>query len=552
MLFASFFQGITEFLFGVSVMVFFAFSSWYAVCGKKNKGLYEVFFGFLIYLTASAFDAQYQFFIFYGVSPEILSFLRLLGSVGASVLFLMGSSEILLQKKLSMTIIFVFISIGIVLSFYTVFIANSAEMKIIIDSILPLVGLIYLFLSLVSKQNLKKHLGHVFGALSVFGMIEQIGLYLFLGVNYSFVFTLVLMLMLTASYFMMASETTQEEKILLENKLGEINSDMNSIIKSSPFPIIISKLTDDTVMFANQNALKLFELNLAELHRYHFKDFFVDADNRKLLLEKLEHFKEIQDFEILVKTSIGETPFWLMVSANIINYQGAMALYCAFQDITARKQREKALQNQADRDPLTAIYNRRYFEKTVTEKIMLAHRNKQDFAVLMVDADYFKNINDKYGHKTGDKVLIELAHTLERSLRPEDVVARYGGEEFVVFLNQVTADIALMVAERLRDAVSHTVVYSEQGEPLTWTVSIGVAPCGISDSVGLMIKMADDAMYLAKENGRNRVEVYRPEVFKTFENKSVFKEQIHPVLAKEDEQEISLLDGIEANRMIED
>ena len=86
---------------------------------------------------------------------------------------------------------------------------------------------------------------------------------------------------------------------------------------------------------------------------------------------------------------------------------------------------------------------------TVAEKIKTAYAKKQSFAVLMIDADNFKRVNDTYGHKIGDKVLMELAAICERSLRHDDVVARYGGEEFVVFLANVTADIAAMVAGRL-------------------------------------------------------------------------------------------------------
>ena len=552
MLFSSFFNGVAEFVFGLSVLAFFAFTVRYTVGEKISKGMHELFFGILIYFLAAAFEKQYGLFVFYGVSSEILNVVKLLMTLVASLLFVMASSEILLQKSLSMSVMFGFISGGLLLSLYAVFIANSAELKLIIDSILPFIGLIYVFLSFISKPNLRHHLGYLCAALAIFGLVEQMGLYLFLGISYSFVFTLILLMLLAASYLMIHMETKQYDNDQLNDKMKALEANIDNIIKSSPFPIVISKLTDDTLIFANQNALKLFELNMQEISRYHFKDFFVDAENRKLLLEKLEHTKEIQDFEILVKTSIGETPFWLMVSANVINYQGSMALYCAFQDITHRKQREKLLQNQADRDPLTSIYNRRYFEKTVTQKIALAHSQNQNFAVLMVDADHFKQVNDKFGHKTGDKVLMELAMILERSVRPEDVVARYGGEEFVIFLNQVTADIALMVAERLKESVAGAVVYSEQGAPVSWTVSIGVAPSGISDSVGLMIKMADDAMYVAKQNGRNRVELYTQDLLKKLQKKQTSKEQTHPVFAREEEKEISLLDGIEANRMIED
>ena len=174
----------------------------------------------------------------------------------------------------------------------------------------------------------------------------------------------------------------------------------------------------------------------------------------------------------------------------------------------------------------------------------------------MMDADHFKNVNDTYGHKVGDKVLIELAAICERSLRPEDMIARYGGEEFVVFLNKVTPEIAKMVADRLREAVSGGVVYSDDGQPVRFTVSVGVAPSGIADDVNLMIKMADDAMYLAKENGRNRVELYDEkqsaadaEKDKALQNK---ERMVHPVFSKEDNKEISLLDGIETNHMAED
>lgn len=145
----------------------------------------------------------------------------------------------------------------------------------------------------------------------------------------------------------------------------------------------------------------------------------------------------MQDFEILVKTSTGDTPFWLLTSANIIDYNYDIALYAAFQDITSRKNRETLLKNQAVRDPLTSLYNRRYFEEEVTKRIALSRMKGGCYSVLMIDADKFKNVNDTYGHKVGDKVLIELSSTAERALRDCDIVARYGGEEFVCYLSDV-------------------------------------------------------------------------------------------------------------------
>ncbi|MBR2299030.1 MAG: sensor domain-containing diguanylate cyclase, partial [Alphaproteobacteria bacterium] len=469
-----------------------------------------------------------------------------------TVLLLEASSNILLFRDLSVHILFFFISLGLLVSLYAVFIADSAVLEENVAFVVPIIGLIYLFLSFVSQPNLNKNQGALLAAFCVVGLIEQMALNLFLALNFSFVFTLVLVLMLAGSYFLMFAEYTEDRRMESVEGLKKMSDNVENIIKSSPFPILISKLKNDTLVFANQNALKLFGINVSELSRYHFKDFFVDADNRKLLLERLEHNRQVQDFEILVKTMFTSTPFWLMVSANVIEYKGDMVLYCAFQDITSRKEREKMLQNQASRDPLTSIYNRRYFESVVPEKIKQAHKQKQDFALLMIDADHFKNINDQYGHKIGDKVLMELAHVVERSVRPDDVVARYGGEEFVVFLANVDSKTAVLVAKRLKDAISNAVVYNESGAPVSWTVSIGVAPSGVSDEVGTMIKMADDAMYLAKNKGRNRVEEYDEKEVERLTNRLMPREEMHPVLALEDNEEISLLDDVDLGHLLKE
>ena len=288
--------------------------------------------------------------------------------------------------------------------------------------------------------------------------------------------------------------------------------------------------------------------------RYKLTSFFADIENRKLLNEKLKKEKEVQDFEILVKTPMSDTPFWLLVSANIIDYNYDLALYCAFQDITSRKKRESLLQNQAIRDPLTALYNRRYFEEEVSAQVLLLKKEKSPYSVLMLDADYFKKVNDTYGHKVGDKVLIEISSIIESELRDGDIVARYGGEEFVVFLPRISSDQAVIVANRLREKIAEAVVYSDNNETVKFKVSIGVSSNEISDNIDTLIKTADDALYSAKQTGRNKVELFTPQRLTEFANnvnaeRKDESKNIHPIFDKENNMEVSLLDGIETNKM---
>ena len=343
-----------------------------------------------------------------------------------------------------------------------------------------------------------------------------------------------------------------EAKVEIEKN----NRRLQEIVKSSPFPIIISKLSDDKIIMANNNAVKLFGILPQEAERYRLRDFFVDVENRRLLTERLEREREVQDFEILVKTPTGDTPFWLLASANIIDYNNDVALYAAFQDITSRKNREMLLKNQAIRDPLTSLYNRRYFEEEVFHRILCAKTAREDYSVLMIDADHFKRVNDTYGHKVGDKVLIELAATAEKALRENDIVARYGGEEFVIYLDKVNADKAKIVAERLRESMAAIVVYSDEGEEVRFTVSIGLSSSEVSDNVETLIKTADEALYRAKQTGRNRVEIFRQSDLQHFNDISAAERKTetlnhHPIFDKEDSQEISLLDGIPSNQIQE-
>ena len=172
--------------------------------------------------------------------------------------------------------------------------------------------------------------------------------------------------------------------------------------------------------------------------------------------------------------------------------------------------------------------------------------------MLMLDADFFKKVNDTYGHKIGDKVLIALADKTEKALRDCDIVARYGGEEFLVFLPNIHVEQAYKVAERLREAIASIVVLTETGKKVSFTVSIGVTSSDISADVDTLIKTADEALYKAKQNGRNRVEIFTAADWEDFsKNKKVEDKEAerlkntHPAFTEENNTEISLLDGTE-------
>jgi len=160
-------------------------------------------------------------------------------------------------------------------------------------------------------------------------------------------------------------------------------------------------------------------------------------------------------------------------------------------------------------DTLTGANNRRYFDQRLEEEIELSRRNIQPLGCVMLDIDHFKNINDRYGHQTGDAVIKQVAQLARAELRGSDVLARYGGEEFVALLIRTDTDVALEVAERIRKSVAKQTFTSIDGQVFRLTLSAGVATTchllgGLVNSEDLVAD-ADKALYEAKEQGRNRV-----------------------------------------------
>jgi diguanylate cyclase (GGDEF)-like protein len=157
------------------------------------------------------------------------------------------------------------------------------------------------------------------------------------------------------------------------------------------------------------------------------------------------------------------------------------------------------------RDPMTGLHNRRFLEESVDTLIAQAQRHKKPMAFMMLDLDYFKMVNDSYGHDAGDAVLKALARVLSESVRSSDYVIRYGGEEFLILLQETDAHAAMDVAEKIRASVQDLKV-QVAGGLLQKTISIGVSGYPEdSDTFWQTVKYADVALYHAKDTGRNRV-----------------------------------------------
>ena len=166
----------------------------------------------------------------------------------------------------------------------------------------------------------------------------------------------------------------------------------------------------------------------------------------------------------------------------------------------------QVLNQHANVDELTGLNNRRFILEDYYSKVSSAKRYQLPLSILLIDIDYFKKVNDQFGHPIGDEVLMSVAVDLANGLRESDLIGRYGGEEFLALLPMANLDEAQIIAERLRSQVANSLVFQKK-YGFGVTVSIGLAELSLNETELELIARVDKALYAAKNNGRNRVEV---------------------------------------------
>ena len=220
-------------------------------------------------------------------------------------------------------------------------------------------------------------------------------------------------------------------------------------------------------------------------------------------MERVPHFKS--EGELWLAPG-GQLRFFKVSQTQIMDGDRSSGVCVVFHDITEKEQMLKKLRIQATFDSLLRIYNRATFFDMA--RLILEGEGGQEvaYAVLMLDIDHFKQVNDTYGHPCGDIVLETLAVIIKGHFRKGDLVGRYGGEEIVVLLENLTAEEAVAAGRKLRQAIERTPIYCQE-ETLHVTVSIGVAhsPAGQAHDLECMVGQADAALYRAKNAGRNKV-----------------------------------------------
>ena len=547
MLSANIFYSIYSLPLGIlSLLIGFA-SVFLIYNSKEFKGLFLFLAGCLFFFLSAYFSTSEHSLYKIGLSYNFVVFVEMIVALGASVLWLNAASELHSNQPTNRVSSILYISICLPACVYYSFLAYNHTIAISFSNLLISISLGVFLAFCIERAYKYFSLGNTLLALAVLILFFKLVIssyffrYNWLNLN---LLNWIWVYVFAVSMVLMRIDRLKEELQKNWNIIDKLNLQFSHIVNSSPFPIIISKINGSQLLLINRKAEQLFGITSKEINYCKLSDFMIDEDNREKFFLLLEKKHEVEDFDLMVHNLISATPFWLSVSAKTIEYNNEMALYLAFQNITLRKERENRLQNQADKDPLTQAWNRRYFESVVPEKVKNLIKQSKYYSLLMIDADKFKNVNDTYGHKIGDRVLIEIVDVCEHSLRNDDLVCRFGGEEFMIYLDNTDLSSALKVAERLRNAITEAKISGENNEEIQITVSIGVVSSEKTDSLDVLLSQADDAMYLAKHNGRNRVEAYDENKIKSIKEKNAHSQSnLHPIFKSEETEEISLLDN---------
>ncbi|MGD1827099.1 GGDEF domain protein [Chromobacterium violaceum] len=308
-------------------------------------------------------------------------------------------------------------------------------------------------------------------------------------------------------------------------QLAESEARLRLMADAAPFPLAMNRLAGGELIYANARAEELFGARLRPDRPLRVQDFYADPAEREKVARALLEGRAVRDREVRLRDA-GGRPFWALVSCELVQSGETWYVINGVNDISERKRLEQSLQDanaalrshlreiellqqglreQALRDPLTGLFNRRHLDDILPRVLAHMLALHREVAVLMVDADHFKRINDTYGHRCGDAVLTALGACLSDHFRSGDIVCRYGGEEFFVLLPGATLEAAYAKAEGLRRAVGERPMEA-LGHSLAVTLSIGLALCPLhGNDAESVVRAADEALYQAKRQGRDRV-----------------------------------------------
>ncbi len=311
------------------------------------------------------------------------------------------------------------------------------------------------------------------------------------------------------------------ERKRFERALQESEQRLQLVLDTVQTAVIVHR-ADSSIEYANPTASAILGLSNDQLLDRAATDpgwHFVREDETPMLPDEfpvnrvLAERAALHDVVVGVATAADAPIRWALVNAvPAIDPDGELRqVIVSFVDISERRRKAQQFEQLALTDTLTGLATRRHFCSVAEREFARSRRKGELLSLIVLDIDHFKSINDRFGHATGDAVLVQLAAALRAGLREIDLAGRWGGEEFCVLLPQTSLGEALEAAERLRTAVANAPIRTPDGQPLPVTASFGVTMFEPDDrSVEALIERADQAMYRAKRSGRNRVCVLAP------------------------------------------
>ncbi len=295
----------------------------------------------------------------------------------------------------------------------------------------------------------------------------------------------------------------QERQAAL-HKLQESEERYRLIVEMSPDAIMVQM--DGKLAFANSAARRMFaEHSPRQLIGMTMNDLGLASEIARATEDPSERIETIA-------TRLDGSRFEIALRCLPMSYDGKAAMQVVARDISDRKRLEKELAHHAAHDALTGVSNRRALLASLSETLSFARRHQMPFWVVFIDLDHFKQINDRFGHRAGDRLLATITARLRLLLRQDDIIGRYGGDEFVLLLRGgPEARLSTPILERIMQVVCEPVEF--EGHKLEVTCSLGVTTFPEDgDSEDLLIERADTAMYIAKSSGRNLYQLYNADI----------------------------------------